>query len=173
MPAMRSLSVRAKLMLLYLLVTFAGLVLFGLISFGALQYALLQGKKTHLQGREERLIAFLKDNKTKGVTLPLDEQLRNYALVTHEGNLFHIHNSDDTLLFPRETPGPDPLTSTSASRSCTDPVFTSVQLDHQPILVMCHMIPLNGQLVRLHLGGSIEEQLEILRTYRKARSHRR
>jgi len=99
---MRSLSVRAKLMLLYLLVTFAGLVLFGLISFGALQYALLQGKKTHLQGREDRLIAFLKENKTKGVTLPLDEQLRNYALVTHEGNLFHIHNADGTLLFPRE-----------------------------------------------------------------------
>src|SRR5216683_402460 len=168
MPAMRYLSVRAKLMLLYLLVTFAGLVLFGLISFGALQYALLQGKKTHLQGREERLIAFLKENKTKGVTLPLDEQLRNYALVTHEGNLFHIHNSDGTLLFPRETLNPDPLTSTSASRSCTVPIFTSVQLDHQPVLVMCHMIPLNGQMVRLHLGGSLEEQLEILRTYRKA-----
>jgi len=44
-------------------VTFAGLVLFGLISFGALQYALLQGKKTHLQGREDRLIALLNDLK--------------------------------------------------------------------------------------------------------------
>jgi two-component system heavy metal sensor histidine kinase CusS len=168
---MRSLSVRAKLMLLYLLVTFAGLVLFGLISFAALQYALLQGKKTHLQGREDRLLAFLKENKAKGVTLPFDDQLRNYALVTHEGNLFHIHNPDGTLVFPLGTPGPDGLASVSGSESdpkaCVNPVFTSLVLDHQPVLVMCHMILLNGQLVRIHLGGSLEEQLEILRTYRK------
>jgi two-component system heavy metal sensor histidine kinase CusS len=164
---MRSLSVRAKLMLLYLLVTFAGLALFGLISFGALQYALLQGKKTHLQGREERLIALLKDNQAKGVPLPLDEQLRNYALVTHEGNLFRIHSADGVLAYPRESPSSDPLSGSSGSRSCIEPVYTTVQLDHQPVLVLCHMIPLNGQLVRLHLGGSTEEQLEILRIYRK------
>ena len=164
---MRSLSVRAKLMLLYLLVTFAGLVLFGLISFGALQYALLQGKKTHLQGREDRLIALLKDNQTNGVTLPLDEQLRNYALVTHEGNLFRIHESDGRVLYPRETHSSDPLTSASDTKTCEDRVYTTVQFDHQPVLVMCHVIPLNGRPVRLFLGGSTEEQLEILRTYRK------
>jgi two-component system heavy metal sensor histidine kinase CusS len=164
---MRPLSVRAKLMLLYLLVTFAGLVLFGLISFGALQYALLQGKKTHLQGREDRLIALLKDNQIKGVRLPLDEQLRNYALVTHEGNLFRIHDADGTQVYPRETLNSDPLSVSSASKSCADPVYTTVQLDGQPVLVLCHMIPLNGRLVRLHLGGSTEEQLEILGTYRK------
>ena len=110
---MRSLSVRAKLMLLYLLVTFAGLVLFGLISFGALQYALLQGKKTHLQGREERLIALLKDNEAKGVRLSLEEQLRNYAMVTHEGNLFRIQNADGSLLYPQGR-GSDPLSAASA-----------------------------------------------------------
>ena len=54
---MNSLSVRAKLMLLYLLVTLAGLLIFGLMSYGALQYALLQGKKTHLHGREDRLLS--------------------------------------------------------------------------------------------------------------------
>ena len=91
---MRAMSVRAKLMLLYLLVTFVGLSIFGLLSYGALQYALLQGKKTHLQGREDRLISLLQENKAKGATSALSEQLRNYALVTHEGNLFHVHNLD-------------------------------------------------------------------------------
>jgi two-component system, OmpR family, heavy metal sensor histidine kinase CusS len=105
---MRSFSVRAKLMLLYLLVTFAGLVLFGLISFGALQYALLQGKKTHLQGREDRLIGLLQDNRTKGVAASLEEQLGNYALVTHEGNLFRILHADGTTLYPREELRGDP-----------------------------------------------------------------
>ena len=32
---------------------------------------------------------------------------------------------------------------------------------------MCHVIPLRGQVMRLHLGGSTEEQMEILRIYRK------
>ena len=36
---MHALSVRAKLMLLYLLVTLAGLLIFGLMSFGALALA--------------------------------------------------------------------------------------------------------------------------------------
>ena len=166
---MRSLSVRAKLMLLYLLVTFAGLLLFGLISFGALQYALLQGKKTHLQGREDRLIALLNDNQRMGVKLPLDEQLRNYALVTHEGNLFRMLRADGRPVYPRETSSSDPLSgSQQASPSCDQPVYTTVRLERQPVLVLCHAITVNGQLVRLYLGGSTEEQLEILRIYRKA-----
>ena len=51
---MRDLSVRAKLTLWYLLVTFAGLLLFGVLSYGALRFALFQGKKSHLRGREQR-----------------------------------------------------------------------------------------------------------------------
>ena len=163
---MRALSVRAKLMLLYLLVTFAGLVLFGLMTFGALQYALLQGKKTHLQGREERLISLLKENKASEFTTPLDEQLRNYALVTHEGNLFHIHNLDGSFLFPAE--GVDRDWDLPHDEDCTKPVYNSVTLDHQPILVMCHMLLLDGRMVRLHIGGSLDEEAYILRKYRNA-----
>jgi two-component system, OmpR family, heavy metal sensor histidine kinase CusS len=120
---MRSLSVRAKLMLLYLLVTLTGLLIFGLMSFGALQYALLQGKKTHLQGREDRLISLLKENKTKGVTEPISEQLRNYALVTHEGNLFHIHNLDGSLFFPLKGNGQDWVLP--SQDDCAQPVFST------------------------------------------------
>jgi two-component system heavy metal sensor histidine kinase CusS len=163
---MRALSVRAKLMLLYLLVTFAGLLLFGLMSFGALQYALLQGKKTHLQGREDRLISLLKENKANGVTEPLDEQLRNYALVTHEGNLFHIHNLDGSFLFPAEGIGND--WALPHDEDCLKPVFDSVSSGNQATLVMCHMIPLDGHMVRLHIGGSLDEEAYILRKYRNA-----
>ena len=163
---MRALSVRAKLMLFYLLVTLAGLLIFGLMSFGALQYALLQGKKTHLQGREDRLISLLKENKAKGVTEPLSEQLKNYALVTHEGNLFHIHNLDGSLLFPSERIGQD--WALPSEDDCSRPVFSSITLDKQPVLVMCHTILLDGHMVRLHIGGSLEEETYILRKYRNA-----
>ena len=153
-------------MLFYLMVTLAGLLIFGLMSFGALQYALLQGKKTHLQGREERLVSLLKENKAKGVTQSLSEQLRNYALVTHEGNLFHIHNVDGSLLFPAEGIGRDwPL---PPEEDCTQPLFSSVVLDKQPALVMCHMLLLDGRMVRLHIGGSLDEENYILRKYRNA-----
>ena len=147
-----ALSVRAKLMLFYLLVTLAGLLIFGLMSFGALQYALLQGKKTHLQGRENRLISLLKENKAKGVTQSLSEQLRNYALVTHEGNLFHIHNPDGSIFFPAEGIGRD--WALPGTDDCTQPVFSSVAVDKNSVLVMCHTIPLDGRMVRLHIGGS-------------------
>ncbi|HTC75361.1 MAG TPA: histidine kinase dimerization/phospho-acceptor domain-containing protein, partial [Edaphobacter sp.] len=165
---MHALSVRARLMLWYLLVTFAGLCVFGLISYGALSYSLLQGKKTHLQGREDRLLTFLSDNKTKGDTSPLDDQLRDFALVTHEGNLFHIRRADGSLLFPLNQPTPDWLPA--HSEDCTHPTYATAILDRQPILVLCHTIQLPGKLqaqtVRLHLGGSLEEQHEILQTYR-------
>jgi heavy metal sensor kinase len=163
---MHALSVRAKLMLLYFLVTLTGLLIFGLMSFGALQYALLQGKKTHLQGREDRLISLLNENKAKGVTEPLSEQLRNYALVTHEGNLFHIHNLDGSIFFPAEGIGRDWALPSRAD--CKMPVFRSVVLDKQSALVMCHTILIDGRMVRLHIGGSLEEETYILRTYRNA-----
>ena len=76
---MRELSVRAQLTLWYLLVTFAGLLLFGILSYGALQFSLFHGKMSHLQGREQRLIQFLADNTAERTPLPLYEQLRQYA----------------------------------------------------------------------------------------------
>jgi two-component system, OmpR family, heavy metal sensor histidine kinase CusS len=161
-----ALSVRAKLMLFYLLVILAGLLIFGLMSFGALQYALLQGKKTHLQGREDRLISLLKENRTKGIAEPLSEQLRNYALVTHEGNLFHIHNLDGGLLFPLWGIGRD--WAFPPGDNCERPVFSSILLDKHPTLVMCHMILLDGRMVRLHIGGALDEETYILRKYRNA-----
>ncbi len=153
-------------MLLYLLVTLAGLLIFGLMSYGALQYACLQGKRTHLQGREDRLISLLKENKAKGARETLNEQLRNYARATHEGNLFHIHNLDGSLLFPVEGIGHD--WALPANDDCSRPVFSSVTLDKQPALVMCHAIMLDGQMVRLHIGGSLDEETYILRKYRSA-----
>jgi heavy metal sensor kinase len=153
-------------MLLYLLITLAGLLIFGLMSFGALQYALLQGKKTHLQGREDRLISLLSENRAKRAPVPLSELLRNYVLVTHEGNLFHIHNLDGSIFFPSEGIGRDlALPSTD---DCTQPVFSSVVLDKKSLLVMCHTILLDGRTVRLHFGGSLEEEASVLRTYRNA-----
>jgi two-component system heavy metal sensor histidine kinase CusS len=60
----------------------------------------LQEKKTHLLGREERLLRLIEENKAQHVAASLNEQLSNYALVTHEGNLFQLRNPNGTLLFP-------------------------------------------------------------------------
>jgi len=62
---MYAFSVRAKLTLLYSLVTFTGLVFFGLLTYGLLHYALIQGKKTHLDGREARLMSALSHQKCR------------------------------------------------------------------------------------------------------------
>ncbi|WP_158793331.1 HAMP domain-containing sensor histidine kinase [Granulicella sp. L60] len=163
---MHALSVRAKLMFFYFLVTFTGLLLFGLLSFGVLQYTLLQAKKTHLKGREDRLISLLEENKASAAPLSLEDELKNYALVTHEGNLFDIHNLDGSPIFPSKSIGRNwPLPK---SEDCAHPVFRSVVLDPQPAMMMCHIILLDGRPVRLHIGGSLDEEVDILKKYRDA-----
>jgi two-component system heavy metal sensor histidine kinase CusS len=163
---MRDLSVRAKLTLWYLLVTFAGLLLFGVLSYGALRFALFQGKKSHLRGREQRLIQFLEDNKAEHTPLPLSEQLHNYAIVTHEGNLFEIRNPNGSLLFPLTVNSADRILPDS--KDCSQTVFFFQQLEHLPAMVMCHSILLNGQPARLYLGGLLDEEFYMLRIYRSA-----
>ncbi|HEX4021706.1 MAG TPA: ATP-binding protein [Acidobacteriaceae bacterium] len=163
---MRDLSVRAKLTLWYLLVTFAGLLFFGVLSFGALRFALFQGKKSHLRGREQRLIKFLKENKAERTPLPLSEQLQNYAIVTHEGNLFEIRNLDGSLLFPLDINRADLISV--RPRDCSHTVFFFQTLEHQPAMVMCHQTLLKGQPVRLYIGGALNEEFYMLRIYRNA-----
>jgi two-component system heavy metal sensor histidine kinase CusS len=163
---MYTLSIRAKLTLWYLLVTFAGALLFGITSYGVLHYALLQEKKTHLLGREERLLRLVEENKAQHVTASLNEQLSNYALVTHEGNLFQLRKPGGTVLFPSGAKGE--AWAFSDPTDCQQRSFRLVQLDGGTAMAMCHAIVLNGMEARLYLGGSLEEELDILRIYRNA-----
>jgi two-component system heavy metal sensor histidine kinase CusS len=163
---MHALSIRAKLTLWYLLVTFAGALLFGITSYYALNYALLQEKKTHLLGREERLLRLLEENKAQHVKASLNDQLSNYALVTHEGNLFQLRRPDHTLLFPADPK--DTRWAFADSSGCRQRVFHLLKLDGGPAMVMCHEIGLDGIPSSLYLGGSLDEEFDVLRTYRNA-----
>jgi len=163
---MYSLSVRARLMLLYFVLTSAGLIIFGLMSYGALRYALLEGKKTHLEGREDRLYQLIRENVAKGVSTSLEEQLNSYALVTHEGNLFRVRNLDDSYLFPAKGVSKD--WNFPDQEGCIKREFTVTELDGAPILVMCHQAILNGGKVLLHIGGALDEEASMLRRYRNA-----
>jgi two-component system heavy metal sensor histidine kinase CusS len=163
---MRDLSVRAQLTLWYLLVTFAGLLLFGVLSFGALRFALYQGKKSHLEGREQRLTQFLADNAAERAPLSLSEQLRNYAIVTHEGNLFEVRNTDGSLLFPGSVNSVDRILP--RNDDCAQTIFFYQTLEHKPAMVMCHLTRLNGLPARLYIGGTLDEEFYMLRVYRNA-----
>jgi two-component system heavy metal sensor histidine kinase CusS len=163
---MHFLSVRVRLMLLYFTVTCAGLIFFGLLSYGALRYALLEGKKTHLEGREDRLLQLIRENRSKGVFGSLEEQLNNYALVTHEGNLFRVRNPDGTYLFPAKGVWAD--WALPAEEECMDRAFIVTKLGGVPVLVMCHKADLDGRGVVLHIGGVLDEEAYMLRRYRNA-----
>lgn len=167
---MRPFSIRAKLTLWYLLVTFAGALLFGITSYGVLHYALLQGKKTHLNGREVRLMRLLDENRAQHVAASLEEQLTDYALVTHEGNLFQLRQPDGSLLFPADTKFTTLSMSWASSgpSNCSQRSYYLVRLDSSQAMVLCHAIMLNGKKVHLYLGGLLDEELDILRIYRDA-----
>jgi len=161
---MRTLPIRARLTLWYLLATFVGMVLFGVISYGVLRYALLEEKKTHLVGREDRLIRLLDENRSQQAPESLNEQLNNYALVTHEGNLFQLRNMDGSLRFPSKAKGTD--WSYLAPAGCHERHFQLVLIGATPAMMMCHEIMLGSLNVRLFQGGSLSEELDILRIYR-------
>jgi two-component system, OmpR family, heavy metal sensor histidine kinase CusS len=163
---MHPLSIRAKLTLWYLLVAFAGMLLFGVISYAVLHYALLQEKKIHLTGREDRLLRLLANNRAQHSSVPIERQLQNYALVTHEGNMFQLRRQDGTVLFPDNAQNTD--WAFSDSSGCRRPRFQVVQLDGIPTMVMCHAIEFQGTEVRLYEGGSLEQEMDILRIYRNA-----
>jgi len=163
---MRDLSVRAKLTLWYLLVTFTGLLLFGVLSYGALRFALFHAKQSHLQGREQRLTQFLAENKAEHTPLPLSEQLTNYAIVTHEGNLFEIRNPDESMLFPLDINKEDRISP--GKEDCRQTMFFFQTLEHKPALVMCHLTLLNGRPARLYIGGALDEEFNMLQVYRNA-----
>ncbi|MBT9332306.1 HAMP domain-containing histidine kinase [Acidipila sp. 4G-K13] len=163
---MRALPIRVKLTLWYLLVTFAGALLFSVISYGVLEYALLQEKKTHLLGREERLIRLLQDNEEQHLQASLNEQLSNYALVTHEGNLFLLRRLDGSLLFPSDPKSADWIVS--APVDCEKRIFQMLQLVDGPALAMCHAVALDGIPANLYVGSSLDVEFNILRTYRNA-----
>lgn len=156
-----SISVRARLALLYAAVTFTGLVLFGALTYGILYYAAIQGKETHLIGREDRLNTLLHENTSANV----NDLLRSFTAATHEGNLIFIQNADGSWLFPA-THAPDwklPL-----QQDCTRPTYSSVTIGGEQALVLCHVFSLHGRMVRLYVGGAMDEEFFILRKYRNA-----
>ena len=140
--------------------------MFGIASYGVLHYALLREKETHLRGREERLLRLLEENRARHVTASLNEQLKNYALVTHEGNLFQLRRPDGTTLFQADVK--DASWTFGDPAHCRQPVFHFVSLEKTPALVMCHVAVIDGAGAVLLLGGSLEEEFDILLIYRNA-----
>jgi two-component system, OmpR family, heavy metal sensor histidine kinase CusS len=163
---MRSLSIRAKLTLWYLAVISIALLLFGLFSFAALRYVLLKVKQSTLNRREQRLVLFLEQNRQKHVPAPLWEQLQNYTLITHEGNLFQIRDIQGGLIFPLN-PASAVWLSHPATE-CAQPVFRDLTVEGIPVMVLCRTTQLDGRPVRLYIGGSLEDEIYILGTYQRA-----
>jgi len=159
----RPLTIRVKLTLWYLLATFAAVLLFGLFSCGVLNYSLLKEKKTHLLGREERLIRLIEGNRAKNIPAPLEQQLRDYALVTHEGNLFLLRRADGSVFFAAGSR--NDRWQVPATDGCRTLHYVVLTIDGGPTMVQCHQILLDGLPLQLNLGSSLDEEMDILHGY--------
>ncbi|WP_446745621.1 ATP-binding protein [Silvibacterium acidisoli] len=163
---LQKLSIRARLTLWHLAVIFLGAVLFGVVSYGILRHGLLVEKQSHLLGRETRLLHMLEADHAQGVGDPLKKQLANYALVTHEGNLFELRRADNSLLFPQAPQ----LASWAApyKHPCTERSFFLRSIDGGVALVMCHQVEIAGEPMTLYVGSSLEEEFDVLAAYQRA-----
>lgn len=159
----KPLSIRVRLTLWYLLTAFVAVVLFGVISYAALYYALLKEKKTHLIGREQRLLRMLDENRARRVASPLHEQLNSYALVTHEGNLFQLRKLDGSAFFVYDPK--DGSWAIPGAAGCDQRHYALRSIHGDDIMVLCHNIELNGTTLQLYQGGSLDEEMDILHLY--------
>jgi two-component system heavy metal sensor histidine kinase CusS len=161
----RSLPTRAKLTLWYFAVTSLALCVFGLASFQALRYTLVHLKQMSLIRREERLLLFLQQNSARPVATSVIEQLQNYVVIAHEGNLFQIRDLSGALQFPAASHNSDWLARPQTD--CIHPSFSDIKANGVTITVMCHDAWIDGHLVRLYIGSSLEDDIDILSTYCK------
>jgi hypothetical protein len=157
---MHTLSIRAKLTLWYLAVTFIAFLLFGLLSLGALRYTLLQLKHASVIRREQRLNEFLEQNRLKQSSASLADQLQDYALLADERNLFQIRDLRGNLVFPLDPASAQWLPQ--KAWPCGRPTFVDLTVEGSRVTVMCHSTSLDGRQVQLYIGSSLENSDHIL-----------
>jgi heavy metal sensor kinase len=162
---MQTLSIRAKLTFWYLLVSATALLLFGILSYSALRYTLLKGKQANLEHREQRLLLFLAQSREEHAAKSLSDQLQSYAVIAHEGNLLQIRDLEGSVIFPTRL---ETAWLAAPKTNCASPAFWDVTVEGHPTTVMCHVIELGDQQVRLYIGGALDDDLYILGTYKTA-----
>lgn len=155
------LSIRAKITLWNFALSAVALCLFGVISFGALRFTLLAIKQKSLARREQRLLLLL--DQTPATTSSLNAALQQYAITTHEGNLFQIRATDGHLIFPEKSPFSDWLSQ--PTWNCSHAIFKEIHSASQPIAIYCHAAVLHGRPVTLYFGGALDEDFQLLNTY--------
>jgi heavy metal sensor kinase len=163
---MQALSVRARLTFWYLAVTLIALLIFGLLSVGALRYTLLQLKHSSLMRREQRLTEYVEQNRQKHSAVPLSEQLQNYALIADERDLFQVRDLDGKPVFPPDLASAQWLPR--SVRQCGGPTFMDLDVEGNPVTVMCQSTSLDGLQVRLYIGSSLEGSARILSSLRNS-----
>jgi heavy metal sensor kinase len=162
---MQSLSIRAKLTFWYLLVSATALLLFGVLSYSALRYTLLKGKQANLEHREQRLLLFLAQSREEHTAKSLSDQLHSYAVIAHEGNLLQLRDLQGRVIFPSRL---ETAWLTAPKTNCESPAFWDVSVEGHPTTVMCHVVEFADRPVRLYIGGSLDDDLYILGTYKTA-----
>lgn len=163
----RPLSIRVKLTLWYFGATCVALCLFGVFSYGALRFALLHLKKDNLMRREQRLLAYLAENRSRQLPTPLNGQLQNYVVIAHEGNLFEMRDPGGSILFPAGRSGSSNWPPAFRS-NCANPEFAGGTDGGEPIEAMCHAAVIDSRPVLLLFGGSLADDIYVLRTYTEA-----
>ena len=162
---MQSLSIRAKLTFWYLLVSATALLLFGTLSYSALRYTLLKGKESNLEHREQRLLLFLAQSQEKGMAGSFSDRMQSYAVIAHEGNLLQIRDLQGSVIFPSRL---EAAWLVAPKTNCGSPEFWDVSVQGHLTTVMCHIVELGDRRVRLYIGGSLDDDLYILTTYKTA-----
>ncbi len=156
-------SIRFRLTLWYTSILLSGLILFSVGSWLTLKRATASAKNTTLLRREQRLVEALNLQSPVLAHVPWKARLAMFSLTIPESNLVQAFDLKGTRLFP-ETASVKSLSWPGGN--CADPCFGESRLNGHPIGTISHLARINGQLIRICIGASLDEHENVLRRYR-------
>lgn len=114
--------------------------------------------------REERILAFINKWPKQDTSLSLEEKLRQLSIAVAETDTIEVYDLHGNLLY--SSSGPEIYKVGWAGGECAERCFAVVQKGPYTIRTLNHLVTLDGQKVRLSIGGMTNEHLETLRTIR-------
>ncbi len=103
-----------------------------------------------MQKREVRLLRYVRDEPQTRVPTPLSESLRRLGLASPDGDLLQVYTQNGTRIYPVGGTSHVAWPDSTCQTSC----FRVMRIDGHTLRVLQHAVTIDGQEVRLTMGGN-------------------
>ncbi|MFC5861834.1 HAMP domain-containing histidine kinase [Acidicapsa dinghuensis] len=157
-------SLRVRLGLLYSVFMMTSMAGLGFFSYWNIDRVIASARQQTMVKREERIVAFVNRWPKNDRSLGLDEKLRQLSIAIAETDTIQVYDLRGNVLY--SSPGEEIYKVGWPGGECAQHCYAVVQRGPYTIRTLSHTVTLDGQKVRLSIGGITNEHLETLRAIR-------